>query len=58
MISLPYSTRSSRQHPLSGHYQIKPERLKIERLRREVDKLQAERNILKKAVAYFAKEAT
>jgi transposase len=42
----------------SGHYQIKPERLKIERLRREVDKLQAERNILKKAVAYFAKEAT
>ncbi len=41
-----------------GHGQMKPEQLEIERLRREVAKLKAERDILKKAAAYFAKEAT
>jgi transposase len=41
-----------------GHGQMKPEQLEIERLRREVVKLKAERDILKKAAAYFAKEAT
>jgi transposase len=41
-----------------GHGQMKPEQLEIERLRREVNKLKAERDILKKAAAYFAKEAT
>jgi transposase len=30
----------------------------MERLRREVVKLKAERDILKKAAAYFAKEST
>jgi len=30
----------------------------IERLRREVQKLKAERDILKKATAYFAKDQT
>jgi transposase len=35
---------------------MKPEQLEIERLRREVIKLKAERDILKKAAAYFAKE--
>ena len=30
---------------------------KIERLRREVQKLKAERDILKKAAAYFARDA-
>ena len=39
-----------------GHGQQKPEQLEIERLRREVTKLKAERDILKKAAAYFAKE--
>jgi transposase len=34
-----------------GHGQIKPEQLEIERLRREVNKLKAERDILKKAAA-------
>ena len=34
------------------------EQLEIERLRREVNKLKAERDILKKATAFFAKEAT
>ena len=41
-----------------GHGQTKPEQQEIERLRREVNKLKAERDILKKAAAYFAKEAT
>lgn len=41
---------------LPGHGQIKPEKLEIERLRREVAKRKAERDILKKAAAYFAKE--
>jgi len=33
-------------------------RLEIARLKREVIKLKAERDILKKAAAYFAKEST
>jgi transposase len=37
---------------------MKPEQLEIERLRREVNKLRAERDILKKAAAFFAREAT
>ena len=41
-----------------GQGQMKPEQLEIERLRREVNKLKAERDILKKAAAFFAKEAT
>lgn len=41
-----------------GHGQMKPEQQEIERLRREVNKLKAERDILKKAAAFFAKEAT
>jgi hypothetical protein len=41
-----------------GHGQMKPEQLEVERLRREVNKLNAERDILKTAAAFFAKEAT
>jgi len=41
-----------------GQGQMKPEQLEIERLRREVNKLRAERDILKKAAAFFAREAT
>jgi transposase len=40
-----------------GHGQMKPEQLEIDRLRREVAKLKAERDILKKAAAYFARES-
>ena len=40
-----------------GHGQQKPEQLEIDRLRREVTKLKAERDILKKAAAYFARES-
>lgn len=41
-----------------GHGQMKPEQQEIERLRRENNRLRAERDILKKAAAAFAKEAT
>jgi len=41
-----------------GHGQVKPEQLEIDRLRREVTKLKAERDILKRAAAFFAREAT
>ena len=47
-----------RQHAFPGHGQMKPEQAEIERLRREVQKLKAERDILKKAAAYFAKDQT
>lgn len=46
------------QHSYPGHEQMKPEQLEIARLKREVTKLKAERDILKKAAAYFAKELT
>jgi transposase-like protein len=45
------------QHAFPGHGQMKPEQLEIARLKREVIKLKAERDILKKAAAYFAKES-
>lgn len=45
-------------HAFPGHGQMKPEQQEIERLRREVARLKAERDILKKAAAFFAKEAT
>ena len=41
-----------------GHGQMKPEQAEIARLKREVTRLKAERDILKKAAAYFAKEST
>jgi len=40
-----------------GHGQQKPEQAEIAALKREVTKLKAERDILKKAAAYFAKES-
>ena len=41
-----------------GQGRMKPEQQEIERLRRENNRLRAERDILKKAAAFFAKEAT
>ena len=46
------------QHAFPGHGQMKPEQAEIARLKREVIKLKAERDILKKAAAFFAKEST
>lgn len=39
-----------------GNGKLKPEQEEIMSLRREVSKLKAERDILKKAAAYFAKD--
>lgn len=41
-----------------GQGQMKPDQQELDRLRREVAKLKAERDILKKAAAYFAKDHT
>ncbi len=46
------------RHAFPGHGQVKPEQGEIDRLRREVAKLKAERDIPKKAAAYFARDAT
>lgn len=45
------------QQAFPGHGQMKLEQAEIVRLKREVTKLKAERDILKKAAAYFAKES-
>jgi transposase len=42
------------QHAFPGHGQMKPEQLEIARLKREVAKLKAERDILKKAARAIA----
>jgi len=47
---------SDPKHAFPGLGQMKPEQLEIDRLRKEVAKLKAERDILKKAAAYFARE--
>lgn len=46
------------QQAFPGQGQMKPEQLEIARLRKEVAQLKAARDILKKAAAFFAKEAT
>jgi transposase len=45
------------QQAFPGRGQMKPDQAELARLRREVLKLKAERDILKKAAAYFAKES-
>ena len=45
------------KHAFPGLGQMKPEHLEIDRLRKEVTRLKAERDILKKAAAYFARDA-
>ena len=46
------------QHAFPGQGQMKPEQAEIAALRKEVAKLKMERDILKKAAAWFAKELT
>lgn len=48
--------REDPAHAFPGAGQMKPEQAELARLRQEVRKLKAERDILKKASAYFAKE--
>lgn len=45
------------QSAFPGHGQMKPEQQEIERLRRELARMKAERDILKKAAAYFARDS-
>ena len=45
------------QQAFPGQGVMKPEQAEIDRLRKEVAKLKMERDILKKAAAYFAKES-
>lgn len=45
------------EHAFPGHGQQKPDEAELTRLRREVARLKMERDILKKAAAYFAKES-
>ncbi|AQR74207.1 transposase [Sphingomonas sp. LM7] len=40
-----------------GQGNLRPEQQEIERLRRELARMKAERDILKKAAAYFAKDS-
>jgi transposase len=44
-------------HAFPGGGQMKPEQAEIAALKKEVRKLKAERDILKKATAFFAKES-
>ena len=46
------------EHAFPGQGQMKPEQAEIARLKKEVAKHRMERDILKKAAAYFAKEST
>jgi transposase len=48
---------AGKQDAFPGHGQQKGEQEEIQRLRKEVAKLKAERDILKKAAAYFAKDS-
>ena len=45
------------QHAFPGQGVMKPEQAELERLRKEVARLKMERDILKKAAAFFAKES-
>jgi transposase len=46
------------QQAFPGPGQMKPEQAELERLRRENARLRAERDILKRAIASFAKDPT
>lgn len=45
-------------HAFPGHGQQKPEQAEVAALKREIKKLKAERDILKKAAAFFANESS
>lgn len=49
---------SDPQEAFPGQGQQKPEQVELTQLRREVARLKMERDILKKATAYFAREST
>ena len=50
-----FETNGNQAFPGKGH--MSPEKEELDRLRKEVKKLRMERDILKKAAAFFAKES-
>ena len=50
-------TMADPRHAFPGKGVMKPEQAELERLKKENAKLRMERDILKKAAAYFAKES-
>ncbi len=48
---------SKHEQAFPGQGQVRPEQQEVDRLRREVAKLKAERDILEEAAAYFARES-
>jgi len=50
--------REDPAHAFPGAGQMKPEQAEIAQLKKEIRKLKAERDILKKAAAYFAKDSS
>lgn len=50
--------REDPAHAFPGAGQMKPEQAEIAQLKKEIRKLKAERDILKKAAAFFAKDST
>jgi transposase len=48
--------QADKTHALPGRGQMKPDDAEMAKLRRELAKTRAERDILKKAIGYFAKE--
>jgi transposase len=53
-----FSDDPQQTFPGQGPGRDEPEQQEIERLRRELIRLKAERDILRKATAFFAKEST
>jgi transposase len=49
-------TKANGAQAFPGHGRMRPEDAEVARLKRELAKVRAERDILKKAIAYFAKE--
>jgi len=50
--------KASKEQSFPGRGQMKPDDAEIARLKRELAKTKAERDILKKTIGYFAKEPT
>lgn len=50
--------KSDSRNAFPGHGLMNPDQAEVERLKREIARLKAERDILKKAAAYFAKESS
>jgi transposase len=48
--------KADKTHAFPGRGQMKPDDAEVARLRRELAKTRAERDILKKTIGYFAKE--